>query len=217
MKKHIIKICFLTTLFLSYFNNAHSQTDSTRWMIMYMPQYLINNGIRLDIERKMKNVNTWIVVSPQLFANYNKNTRFDEDYHYNKLIGAGLDISIKRFLIEKHSPKGIYISTGLDWVYTDISLTRPVWINTTENNLNYILPANKEYNQKINRIGINGTLGYETAVIEGLYIDVFVGFGLRYSVYDSPYEPIFKFNEHTWDYGYTGTCVVAGFKIGIGL
>lgn len=60
-------------------------------------------------------------------------------------------------------------------------------------------------------------MGYQKEIYEALFIDFYVGCGIKYGIYDRPSGSYKIYNQASWDYGYRGTMLVGGIRIGVGL
>jgi hypothetical protein len=235
-KKTLIAILFLQNLML--LNIVHAQTKEPNFMIKGEPLYLINNGLYVDFEKRISNTK-WLMVSPQFYVNYKSrnNDSWNHFYYYFldenrgfygtygdtwkrnpylKVIGIGLDLTIKNFIFTPRFLKQFYLGYGTMWQYYNLTLTKFDWLPYQEGDLNVLLPSNKNYNEQINKFGLNAIFGFQQMVFKGMYLDVYTGFGFRYSYYRSSDNPVVKFNAGMWDFGYTGINFIGGVRVGVG-
>jgi hypothetical protein len=210
----------IVLLFLACFTQIvvlNAQTKEFHFMIKGEPLYLINNGLCIDIEKRLGNSTKWLMVSPQFYVNYDNkdNDGFGRD-NYRSLIGAGLDLTFKNFAAPRGFLSTIYFGYGATWKYYDVKLSRETWIMTEEEGLNIYMPGTKVFNEKINKFGINAIVGMQNRMLKGVFFDIYTGLGIRYSTYESPGEADVKFTRGVWDLGYTGISLIGGVKIGVG-
>jgi len=225
---------FITTIILLIFmrltSDVAAQTKDMNFMIKGEPLYLINNGLYVDFEKKVSNTK-WLVVSPQFYVKYKDGSRdkwrdvyeisYDnenpgESHHYLKYIGAGLDLTIKNFIFSNKYVKNIYFGYGASWQYYNLTLEKLIWQTYAEGDLNILLPETKQYQEQINKFGLNGIVGLQLKVWKGMYVDFYTGWGFRYSVYHSSDGSVVKFNSGSWDFGYTGINFIGGIRVGVG-
>jgi hypothetical protein len=178
--------------------------------IYYTPQYLFLNGIRFDIERQFEGKRKALVVSPQIYLRYKEDGGGLFGENYTEMIGLGLWVDYKYYLTDR---KVTYISAGPSYMY-NWSKWQDELIWREDGDELY-----SEYDdaiQVIHRIGANSTVGFNFELLEKVRLDLFAGFGLRYAIYDSEL-PQREMDDTMINFGYTGTLLLAGVKIGLNL
>jgi len=220
MKKLFI-ITFIAYLLLSG-ENIIAQEQPPKLKILSVPQYIFKHGIRMDVELPSKNYSSWWVFSPQYFidvSNFGNSNNFgsDEFKRYEQLHGFGFSVHRKNYFNREHVDKGLYLSGGIGFQHFNILANNEIWVQINEDGLNYMQLIKKNHHVKINKVLTEAVIGFQKEITSRLYIDIYVGVGLRYSLYDQPSGMDFKLNRNTIDYGYTGTAFVGGFKVGVGL
>lgn len=179
-----------------------AQTDSSRFKVMsFVPQYLINNGIRIDYEVRIKN-NSWIQFCPQFYLT-EKGSRYNNGDNYNEVAGVGMFAYHKIYLNKSNSPFGAYFSYGVTYNFFSIDFDEITNSITTSENA------------EINKIGADLLIGFQTTVSQRIVLDIYTGLGGRYSEYKYSGNTKPKYNDTYWDYGYTGNLMHLGFRIGI--
>ncbi|MBN2520843.1 MAG: hypothetical protein JXB17_10090 [Bacteroidales bacterium] len=208
-------ICKHTVIILIAFNTMHiglygQDVYSPSKIISFTPQYMINRGLKMNIERKL-NECKWIQISPELyFANNNNSNGGD---HYNELIGAGISVHKKLFFNQNSglfSPYvtnelGLYLSYGPSYNF--------FYLNYFSSDDNY----GSQYSTYIHKIGGDVLIGYEFIIKNILIIDLYTGLGLRYSFIDVEGEKQNLFYRYYTGFGYTGTLFQGGMRIGLNL
>lgn len=185
-------------------------------LVMGVPQYLIKNGIRIDIDVATNNKGSWWVLSPQFYINVSDLENGLRNRNIEELHGSGLSIHRKGFLSRKYAEKGAYISGGLGFQHFNILTNSERWIELSNNGLNYMELVEDDYHIFINKVLTEAIIGFQKEIFSRMYIDLYAGVGLRYSFYDQPTGSDIKFNKNITDYGYTGTAFIGGFRIGVG-
>ena len=205
MKKITILILFI--LFVSNISLL-AQSDSTKFKGMvysFVPQYLINSGIRIDIEKQISGKH-WIQICPQFYLGENRNdNEFRDGFKdYNNLLGGGLHLYHKIFVNWDESQKGgLYFSYGLTYDYFEIEYDA------------YYLGNPIDAKATINKMGGDLILGYQFLIKKKLSIDLYTGVGSRYSILDTNGDNENIFNDSYFDYNYSGNILLVGFRIGI--
>jgi hypothetical protein len=217
MKSISSKIAALTVIIMYLSVNAYSQSKTYNTLIMGVPQYLVNNGLRIDIDKRIKETNNWLVISPILYLSYHNDFSMQDDYKSVK--GGGLTLSYRKMYTKSDQPVGFYISPGLCYQFVDINTDNNIWDKITDQwgQVKYDW-VNKNYDARIHKIGGNITIGVQAEIYPGLLLDFFAGTGIRYSFRSySNGEAGIRFNSSMLGYGYSGTLFVGGFRIGVGL
>jgi hypothetical protein len=210
----------LAIIFLMIFCLANAsvlgQDNAPKVLIMGVPQYMIKNGIRLDIDIPTKDYKSWWVIMPQFYVDVNQFERLVEK-KYEQLHGYGLSIHRKGFLTKTHPDQGVYISGGIGAQHFNLLTNTERWANIDDNGLNVIQLTRDNYHVYINKVLTEVVIGYQKEITSRLYVDFYGGFGLRYSFYNQPSGSDLKFNKNITDFGYTGTSFVGGIRIGVGI
>ncbi len=177
-----------------------------------VPQYTAINGMRFDLDFSLKNKpNHCIVVAPQLYIS----TRGNWDWDYKSMAGAGLELQYKIFLNEKPGNEAVYFAYGPVFNYfsvTDEGLTVKEFI---DNGGNYIGLVEQEMTTNIFKLGGNFLIGVKFTLGESLYIDPYIGLGIRFSFDDKTTGLHGYYNEWWGDMGYSGTLLVGGIRLGV--
>lgn len=155
------------------------------------PQYVITGGMRLDFDIKV-NKKGWLTLAPIIYY-------MDNSYMYDpestSFTGAGAFINYRYF----PSGKGIYASTGINYRYLDTKYS------------DYNDDSDKE--AQFNTFGFDFTFGYQFRLVEQLFMDLYLGWGFRYSLQETVEEEEY-WSDAFLDLGYSGFLPVAGLRIG---
>ena len=216
-----LKITPIVLLFLFVFTaSTNAQEKQYKAMVMGMPQYLFTNGLRIDIDVPLNPAWKWLVISPTFYFNDNNEDNASELFNitsYEKLIGAGLDVSSRAFLNRKQHGAGFYVNYGVGYRLINITTNHFLWTPYQEDGLTYYERQMKDYDLNIHSMNGKAVIGLQQEIMPGMFFDIFMGFGIRFSVHDSPEGSFLKYNLSTVDYGYTGTLFVGGFRLGVAL
>ena len=211
MKKLLFILTF-TVLVASGSFAQEKETFGPRTGIGFVPQYTISGGLRFDIDRSVsKTSNQWLIISPQVFAL--TGMRYDHDFE--ELLGVGLDLKHKIYLNPNSmKPLGFYAEYGVMFQYFSITENRQFTEPFTENGVEYYEVVTGDLNTRLYKMGGNFHLGYQWLVGDKVYFDIYTGAGIRIS-HNNHNEGFDTWYNNYWvDYGYSGTLLDAGFRVG---
>jgi hypothetical protein len=211
MKKILVILTF-TALVATCSFAQEKEAFGLRTGIGFVPQYTISGGLRFDIDRSIsKTSNQWLIISPQVFAL--TGMRYDHDFE--ELTGVGMDIKHKIYLNPNSmKPLGFYAQYGVMFQYFSITENRQYTELIYENGIEYYEVVEGELNTKLYKMGGNFHLGYQWLVGDKVYFDIYTGAGIRIS-HNNQNEGFDTWYNNYWiDYGYSGTLLDAGFRVG---
>lgn len=208
-----IIIAFIALFAFATSSNAQEvQKFDLHTGLAFVPQYTIKGGLRLDFDKSIsKTSNQWIIVSPQLFMvsgnRYNHN--------FEELWGVGMDLKHKIYLKPgSMRPEGYYVQYGGMFQYFSITDTRDYAITYIENGIEYHGVEWGKIATNLYKVGGNFHLGYQWLIGDKLFIDIYTGAGIRLSFNNRNKGFDTWYNDSWVDYGYSGTLMDAGFRIG---
>jgi len=209
------KIVLITLILqlVSYLGFAQEkETFGPRLGIGIVPQYVISGGLRFDIDLSIsKTSNQWLIFSPQVFMV----TGGRYGHEFNELTGLGLDIKHKIYLKPNTmKPYGFYFQYGVMFQYFSIFENRQYTESYIENGIEYYEVVVGEVNTKLYKYGGNFHLGYQWLVGDKVYFDIYTGAGIRISHNNQTEGLDTWYNDYWVDYGYSGTLLDAGFRVG---
>lgn len=177
-----------------------------------VPQYTASGGLRFDIDMRIsKKSNQWLIVSPQVYML--SGDRFLHDI--NELTGFGLDVKHKIYIKPNAmKPEGFYVQYGVMFQHFAITDERYHSYSYIENGVEYFGVTYGETKTQLNKFGGNFHLGYQWIVGDRIYVDLYAGPGIRLSKNNISDGFDTLFNDYWVDYGYSGTLLDAGFRIG---
>jgi hypothetical protein len=221
--------CIISLILLGAFLSLHAAQPEKKeynFILFGVPQYIITNGLRVDLDIHQKGTPHWLIISPYYYfdrssvdlLNLSGSSDYYDPYSYEKMLGIGLGVGRKTFLSKEPVSHGFYLYYGATYKYFDIDGNNYTWVEYTgTDDLPYQQLEDLEYTMKINSIAANASIGYQAHIIPSLYLDFFFGFGVKYAFHHSPEHVTTKYNRGSNDYGYTGTHLVGGIRFGIGL
>lgn len=210
MKRSIL----ILTLFLFIFGNqSFAQKDTLKLkgsIYSFVPQYLINHGIRIDYERQITS-RSLIQFCPQVYLGEKESRNSDELYYdetsneddFNNITGVGINIYHKVFANQNFLKNGIYFSYGISYSYFDIDYYEE-FLGETINASAYI-----------NKYGADLLLGYQFFFKSKLSLDIYTGVGTRISNMNTNGENKNRFNSTYFGYNYNGNLLHGGVRIGL--
>jgi hypothetical protein len=210
--KKILLIAIIISIFFNTETQAQKDTVKLDGIIFsFVPQYLINRGIRLDIEKQIT-PRSFIQICPQFYLGeqkdrnsndiYYNDVSYDED-DFNKVTGGGLNIYHKIFANEDFLSKGVYFSYGVSYSYFEIEYFDEYLGNTINST------------GTIQKVGGDLLIGYQFFFRNKLSIDLYTGVGTRFSEMDTDGEDSNRFNNNYFSYNYSGNLMHIGFRIGL--
>ena len=222
-----MKIKYLLVLAVLLIFNSYTWSQEQKGenvVLFFVPQYLVTNGIRLDIDLRKPDSNKWWIISPYYYSDgssssqLNPGSEYDYNpYAYEKMEGYGLGISRKIF-VTKHSYKGLYASLGVTYRHFTLTGDNYNYVETIgEDGLTYFEMQDLKYTVNINSYNGFAIIGQQFNPFSKFYIDLFLGFGIKYSTHSSPEKVAIQYNRGNIDYGYSGTQFIAGARLGIAL
>jgi len=225
MQKIILILSLSFLLIFSLSENILSQTDTLErksMQIAIIPQYIIQHGMRIDIEPLFKNGKHSLQISPQFYYNenevyYSNNPLYyDYEEEYEKMIGYGIGLHHKIFAHYFNDKKWvIYFSYGGEYAHFTMDYKSWEWVEYTEDGLQYIEYNLIDVEQNTDRIRFNLLMGIQFNYVENLFLDFYIGTGGVYSINDmnSPFAKPIK-TDNIYDYAFTGIYIPIGFKFG---
>jgi hypothetical protein len=220
--KYIITLLFITVCSLF----SHAQDSKSENVILFFnPQYLFTNGVRIDVDFRKSDSNKWWIISPYYYSDGSDRSflnRGSGSYYnsteYESMQGYGLGVSRKIFFKAKSTAKGLYVLVGLTYRHFNIEANNYTYVEITgDDGLKYYDLRNTDYTININSYNGSLVLGHQFNPAPRFYIDLYMGFGLRYSAHSSPENATVEYDRGNIDYGYNGTQFIGGGRLGITL
>ena len=181
-------------------------------------------GLRADIDVHLGKSKSWLVLSPQYYlAIRHADTYYEEyeDYNssiaYKRLEGYGMELCHRVYVTNNHTPAGVYLGYGLQYSHFDITYEDYSWLEIEYLGMQAITYGLFEHNTIIDKMGPNVVIGYQKQVLDRIFVDLFCGGGIRYSIINTSSLFPRNFDSDPLQFGYTGTVPLTGFRIGIAL
>ncbi len=208
LKNNILRlfIVFLSAIILpSATFGQPEKTGSGKVIVSFVPQFLINNGIRIDYDRQI-NENNWLQVAPQFYLR-ERSSSSDNEFtdRYNSLLGAGLHVYHRYYPGKGAGINGVYLSYGLTCQFFNLQYDEKIMTNSVE-----------RYS-KITKTGAEINIGKMVKISNLFIVDFYTGLGFKYSFLKSDAKEPKRFDNFYTDYGYTGNILNLGVRIGLAL
>lgn len=208
----IIQLIFLSIITSTMVFAQDEQPFKREKIISIVPQYVFQNGFRVDYEFTLQNNwKSWLQLSPELFISTDGNNMTSNNY--NSMRGIGLEVHHKYFMKEPSLRYGFYFAYGGGLQLFGIKSTQNIDYTYLENGAEYISYKLDDVNTTINRVLLNFMVGRQVVRYKPFIVDYYLGIGFRYSM-DKNLELMETYNQSWFDYGYSGSLLVAGVKFG---
>jgi hypothetical protein len=199
----VVLILILHLLGLSAQQDERQLDYEPSKLIAFVPQYLINNGIRIDYDIRIKN-NHWLQLAPQFYLREKGESSPDQSTEdFTQLYGGGLYLHHRRYISPAPGENGSYLSYGVGYNYFYLSYDEKHFSNYTQ-----------RYS-RINKFGGEVTIGMVATIQEVFVLDFYAGLGVRYSMINSDADNPKHFDDFYPDFGYTGNVILLGLRIGL--
>lgn len=212
MKKQNLKLFILISIAIFSIRHLSAQNEK---IISIVPQYVFQNGFRVDYEVNLNNDwKSWLQFSPTLFISTDGSGV--GSYDYKNMRGIGMEVHHKYFMQEPDDRRGFYFAYGGGLQFLGLNSDQLVGYGYSENGASYLSYRTEEVKTAINRMLLNVMVGKQVVRYKPFIIDYYLGVGFRYSM-DKDFKMIENFNDTWFDYGYSGTLIVAGIKLGFNI
>ena len=218
------KIILLQIILMFSSAIVYNQEESSPLAISWYPQLMFIRGLRADIDVHLGKSKSWLIFSPQYYlAKRHADIYYDEydDYNssvaYKRLEGFGMELCQRIYVTNNLTPEGVYLGYGVQYGHFDITYEDYSWGEIEYLGMQAITYGLFEHNTIIDKMGPNVVIGYQKKVLDRIFVDFFCGGGIRYSFINTSSLFPRNFDSDPFQFGYTGTVPLAGFRIGIAL
>lgn len=230
MKKYLVIICLLI-----FQNGLHAQEETQpenrtpestgvprTWLISIVPQFTLTKGFRFDIEKRIPNSVSAIVVSPRIFLGNIGESSFLNNSSATTftITGFGAEIAHKLYLDEEtEGARMWYLGYGVFYNNVSMAYENQDWVDFIGSDGNPRMSLEDvEQTVNINQIGGNVVIGALFWVDKRIYLDMQLGLGAKYADVDdssSTNEHEDSFSRGVFNFGYTGTYPTGVIKVGV--
>ncbi len=188
----------------------------------FRPQSFSYKAAEIDLDLRLTPRN-WLTIAPKLqFGNPTSNSYFYDATDAIKS-GFGLGLTYRYFPLTSKTKKlndgsGPFVSLSGDFLTTDyyyLGNRRVPYTDPLSGTGGYTIESDYPYNERLSNVGLSCNIGYNWRIFDILYLEGYLGVGVRSSGY--VYDPNKGFNlgEYEWDTGYSGYQVSGGFRFGV--
>ncbi len=224
MKKQLLSLLALC-LTVSVFAQDYIIKEQTPTLALgFQPQSFTYKAAEIDLDLRISPRN-WLTIAPRLqFGNPLMNQHsysWDPTDDIEK--GYGLGLTYRYFPITSRTRKmtdgnGPFVSAGLDYLNTSykyMGTSNVAYYDEYDEYAGFVLDESTVYHQTINNLGLTVNIGYNWRIFDIMYLEAYMGVGVKMS--DYVYDPLKVANlgEHYWDTGYSGYQVSSGLRIGV--
>lgn len=196
----------------------HASINDEGFGLSFVPQHLIKQGFRVDMEYFLKNSKSSLVLAPLYYGG-----RLDNDVDGtpdDELFGFGAELLHKVYLsnLEEVTETSIYLAHGPFARRFQVDYQVESWLRQEQGNITTFEKGFREETRTINKFGYSFLFGFTIAAQEGLLMDFYFGGGIRAtntsSTQNNPAKPDRSFKNSIIDYGHEGAVPIVGLKIG---
>lgn len=155
----------------------------------------------------------WLITSPQIYLASNDPVL----YSYESMWGVGMDLEYRYyFKANNELPRGYHMGFGPMFQFFSIDDERLFANKVIENGIEYTVVEYGPVNTSIYKYGMTAQAGYQAIISRAIYVDFFVGAGIRLSFDDTGRSGLSRNYNNWWgSYGYSGTMLTGGIRFGM--
>lgn len=219
MKNIFIYVLLLSVGAASSFGNDTILKKRPQTWVMGVPQHLINNGMRIEIDKQLRNPANWITFSPVFYFRGQETNLVGDiivDWNFASMLGGGLSVFLRHYPNHDSRFRGFYMKAGAGYEMIAFNQSGFKWESINRDGIDYYVPGPTEiYRNTVNSFSVRFCIGYKFHLDPHLAVDVFIGPGLRYSTQVTPGDATIVFDRLT-SRGFEGTHLAAGIRFGVG-
>jgi hypothetical protein len=196
--------------------SENRQEQSTR--IMLVPQYLINNGFRIEIDRTLQEKNRWITYAPTIYYRDKESNSWFWNSNTHGVVGMGMDVFYRWYPSRSAKSGRAFLSAGGGYSFISRKFQGNRWEEYLENNLTYYRYDTDYWNASYHTINMRVTGGFHIIQRPHFSMDYYLGFGIKYAFVSKPENYIYYNNsdDSIFDADFRGFLIVTGLRLGIG-
>lgn len=224
MKKLIIALlaCGLTLTVFAQDYIVKEQTPTVA--IGFQPKSFSYKAAEIDFDFRIAPRN-WLTLAPRFqFGNPQLNPiDYSWDPTDDLVKGYGFGLTYRYFPITSRTRRltdgtGPFVSVGLDYLNTSykyLGTSNVTLYDADGDYVGFYPDESTVFHKTIGNLGMNVNIGYNWRIFDIMYLEAFVGLGVKMSDYERDPDMRADLGEHTWDTGYSGYFVSSGFRIGV--
>jgi len=219
MKNFLLAVAFLVFTSPLFAQEYVVKEQVPTMAIGFQPQSFSYNAAEIDFDLRLSPRN-WLTIAPRLqFGNPLSSSSFYDPIDAIKN-GYGVGLTYRYFPLTSRTRKltdgaGPFVSAGLDYLTTNYSYLGNRYTNVLDPSSGFTIESGVRYNQSCSQLGLSVNIGYNWRIFDIMYLETFLGVGVKSSDYLYDSERGFNLGGNTWDTGYSGYFVSNGFRIGV--
>jgi hypothetical protein len=207
--------CLLLCAGIFYGGLTANAQDGHPFALSFEPSYLFNNGLRMNLERKMTKQD-WLGVNitgyyspldPRNNSTWISNSDFQE---IDGLKGLGIGGTYKRYFA-----RICFINLGANYTFFDVRNKAYDYRAFTEDGLVFYEYGYMDKHYYYKKATANITFGIHSTFRHVFFAEPYIGVGLAHSFYDKSYPE--KYNDTMFGFGYRGPYFLLGIKLGFNI
>lgn len=187
--------------------------------IMGVPQHLFENGLRVEVDKRLRNPANWITISPVLYFRRHDLSRtgfWGDSRDFETMLGGGLGVYLRHYPNYDGRFRGFYMMAGGGYEMISYKQSGFAWEEIQRDGIDYYVPGQSGlYRSKIHSFNFRACIGYKFHIDPHLAVDIFIGPGLRYSTQVSPGDATIVY-DRILSREFEGTHLAAGVRFGVG-
>lgn len=219
MKKFLLSVSVLVFTSPLFAQDYIVQEQIPTMAIGFQPQSFIYNAAEIDFDLRLSPRN-WLTIAPRLQFGSPLNSSYYYDPTDAIKNGYGFGLTYRYFPVTSRTRKlsdgaGPFVSAGLDYLKTNYSYLGNRYTNVLDPSSGFTIESGVRYNESSSQLGLSVNIGYNWRIFDIMYLEAFLGVGVKSSDYMYDVEKGFNLGESYWDTGYSGYYVSNGFRIGV--
>ena len=217
--QRILFVCFFAMLSWQGIAQTPEEVEPYRHssFVMGVPQHLFVNGLRIEIDKPLGNLQKWLVIAPSLYYKGKQGSWFSTRRLMDGMEGAGLDVMYRYYPSWRKDGGGGYLSAGGGIRYLNFRYSGYRWDEFQQDNLTFYRYDTGSWNRQLTTANLKFTLGYQQVFNRHFAIDLFVGAGFKYTDAKQPADVSIVFDSNDPEnLDYTGLLFIGGVRFGMG-
>jgi hypothetical protein len=183
---------------------------------MGVPQFLFQNGIKIEIDKRLSSPQKWIILSPSFYYKDQRGNWLFGNSNVLEVKGGGLDILYRWYLKELKQQGGFYLSAGGGYRYIARKFEGNHWESFEETGLTYYRYDEASWLKETHTANLRATAGYQFVIFDHMALDFFAGIGMKISRDEIPDNILSYTDDDVYSFGGSGYIFVGGIRLGIG-
>lgn len=196
-----------------------SQDSLIQNRISFVPQSLFFHSIRVDYDKCMDDKGTkYLIVSPRVYYKefYNEDNLNIYSSNLIQVKGLGLELAYRYYFPNRMKHYFPFISLHASYSYFEPIYQRYMWQEMQEDeNTFYEFKLGTE-KKIIHQPKLEFNMGMLRKYQSKIFYDIYLGAGIKQSFYDRVKGDPEQLQLYYWSWGYSGTYLNIGFRLGFG-